>query len=96
MLHTKVPACFIFINTDKRGREITDLKIKSINIVDLQKKRKVTSSYIVLQTEKKIFIIQEERLRGKALLYIYSLQFSITKHCEVQVVKSKNCGNHCY
>lgn len=31
---------FIFINTDKIGREITDLKIKSINIVDLQKKMK--------------------------------------------------------
>lgn len=49
------------------------MKIKSINIVDLQKKRKVTSLHIVMQMEKKIFIIQEEGLGKMPLLYIFSI-----------------------
>lgn len=57
--------CFLIVNAAEIGKEITNLKIKSINIADFlnkKKKKKVTSSNVVMQMEKKIIIIQEESL----------------------------------
>lgn len=59
--------CFLIVNAAEIGKEITNLKIKSINIADFlnTKKKKVTSSNVVMQMEKKIIIIQEESLGKK-------------------------------
>lgn len=46
--------CFIFVNTDKIGREITNLKVKSINIVDLQRRKGDILSYCHANAEENL------------------------------------------
>lgn len=65
---------FIFINTDKIGKEITDLKTKSINIVDLQKNPKWLHPLILsCRQRRKSSPFRRKDLGKGIVIYIFTI-----------------------